>query len=361
MKMKFAGMCLLAGAMSVGLLSGCGSSSSSTSTTAAAENAQTEATAEAAAETEAAETAANQGEIVIKYSTWAADGEAAYEGMKKFQEIVESGSNGVIKVELYPSNQAGSTNEQVEQVSMNQLQMMSSGDPGIIELEYLCLPYLFSSLDQYNEFMNTEVGQQYIQKSIDDRNTKIIDTLPRSPRIISSNDPINSLADMKGMKIRVPERDYYVDTFKAFGANPTPMDMGEVYSAMQTGVVTGQENPIETIVSYGFQNVNKYLVMTNHIIKPAFVMINNDFFNDLPEEYQNLLIDACTQAREYASEYMETAMEADLQTCIDAGMEVCEPDLEEFKEATQSVRDELGVKTWGEDGYAAIKEIAGES
>ena len=302
--------------------------------------------------------AAEEGSIVIKYSTWANEGEAAYEGMVRFKELVEEGSDGVIRVDLYPSNQAGSTNEQVEQVTMNQLQMMSSGDPGIVELEYLCLPYLFDSLDQYTEFMNSDLGQTYLQQAVEERNTLVLDTLPRSPRIISSNIPINSLADMQNMKIRVPERDYYVMTFEAFGANPTPMDMGEVYSAMQTGVVDGQENPIETIVSYGFQNVNDYLVMTNHMIKPAFVMINNDFFTGLSEEYQQLIVDACAEAREYAGDYMETAMENDLQTCIDAGMTVCEPDLEEFAAATQSVRDELGIQVWGEDGYALVKEIA---
>ena len=302
--------------------------------------------------------AAEEGSIVIKYSTWANEGEAAYEGMVRFKELVEEGSDGVIRVDLYPSNQAGSTNEQVEQVTMNQLQMMSSGDPGIVELEYLCLPYLFDSLDQYTEFMNSDLGQTYLQQAVEERNTLVLDTLPRSPRIISSNIPINSLADMQNMKIRVPERDYYVMTFEAFGANPTPMDMGEVYSAMQTGVVDGQENPIETIVSYGFQNVNDYLVMTNHMIKPALVMINNDFFTGLSEEYQQLIVDACAEAREYASDYMETAMENDLQTCIDAGMTVCEPDLEEFAAATQSVRDELGTQVWGEDGYALVKEIA---
>ena len=302
--------------------------------------------------------AAEEGSIVIKYSTWANEGEAAYEGMVRFKELVEEGSDGVIRVDLYPSNQAGSTNEQVEQVTMNQLQMMSSGDPGIVELEYLCLPYLFDSLDQYTEFMNSDLGQTYLQQAVEERNTLVLDTLPRSPRIISSNIPINSLADMQNMKIRVPERDYYVMTFEAFGANPTPMDMGEVYSAMQTGVVDGQENPIETIVSYGFQNVNDYLVMTNHMIKPAFVMINNDFFTGLSEEYQQLIVDACAEAREYASDYMETAIENDLQTCIDAGMTVCEPDLEEFAAATQSVRDELGTQVWGEDGYALVKEIA---
>ena len=341
-------------------LAACGGSKPA-ETTAAPAPAATEAAAaatEAAAETKAAAETPAKGSIQIKYSTWAGDGEAAYEGMKKFKEYIEADSNGVIEVLLYPSDQAGSTNEQVEQVSMNQLQMMSSGDPGVKEIEYLCLPYLFDSLDKYTDFLASDVGQKYLQEGIKSRNTRIIDTLPRSPRIISSNIEINSLADMKNMKIRSPEKDYYVETFKALGANPTPMAMGEIYSAMQTGVVEGQENPIETIVSYGFQNVNKYLVMSNHIIKPAFVMINNDFFTGLAPEYQEMVLDCCKRAREYANEYMVTAMERDLQTCLDAGMKVCEPDLAEWKEATQSVRDTLGVQVWGEDGYAAIKEIA---
>lgn len=354
MKMKRILASLLAGALMLSALAGCGGGNNTAGAGSAAGGSG------AASSGSSGGSTAAKGSIVIKYATWASDGEAAYEGMKRFKELVETGSDGVIQVDLYPSNQAGSTNEQVEQVSMNQLQMMCSGDPGIVELEYLCLPYLYNSLDQYTEFMNSELGQQYIQQGIDQRNTKIIDTLPRSPRIISSNIPINSLADMKNMKIRAPERDYYVETFKAFGANPTPMDLGECYSAMQTGVVEGQENPIETIVSYGFQNVNKYLVMSNHMIKPAFVIINNDFFNGLSAEYQQLVLDACTQAREYASEYMEGAMEKDLQTCVDAGMIVCEPDLSEFEAATQSVRDELGIKTWGEDGYAIVKSFAGK-
>lgn len=334
---------ILATAMLLGMLSGCGSEKASESPAPAPQS--------------SAENAPEKGSITIKYSTWANDGEAAYEGMEKFKELVEAGSDGVIEVILYPANQAGTTNEQVEQVSMNQLQMMSSGDPGIPELEYLCLPYLFDSLEQYSEFMATDLGQSYIQKGVADRNTLILDTLPRSPRIISSNIEINELADMNGMKIRAPEKDYYVETFKAFGANPTPMDLGECYSAMQTGVVEGQENPIETIVSYGFQNVNKYLVMSNHMVKPAFVIISNDFYNSLSDEYKTLITESCAAARDYASEYMEGAMEKDLQTCVDAGMIVCEPDLAEFAAATQSVRDTLGTKVWGEDGYAIIKEI----
>lgn len=298
------------------------------------------------------------GSIIIKYSTWASDGEAAYEGMKKFKELVEQGSEGDITVELFPSNQIGTTEEQIEQVSLNTVQMMSSGNPGSEKLEYLALPYLFSDNDKVVEFLKSDLGQQYNQEIIDQRNIYNINLLPRNSRIVSCNTKIEKPEDFEGVKIRVPERDYYVKTFEAFGANPTPMDMGEVYSAIQTGVVSGQENPIETIVSYGFQNVCNYLIVTDHMVKPAYVAINSDFYNGLSEEYQTLISNACDQAREYAEEILAAEQENYFKICEDAGMEIIKPDLAPFKEVTQSVRDELGVATWGEESYKKIQEMA---
>jgi len=304
-----------------------------------------------------ASAAPEKGSIKINYSTWASDGEASYEGMKLFKKIVEEKSEGVIVVNLFPSNQAGKTEEQFEQVSMNTLQMMSSGNPGSQKLEYLSLPYLMDNNAQFSAVINSEIGKKFNQEIIDEKGVFNIDILPRTPRIVSCNNKVNVPADFKGMKIRVPERDYYVKTFEAFGANPTPMDMGEVYSAIQTGVVSGQENPIETIVSYGFQNICDYLIITNHIVKPAFVAINNDFYKSLSPEYQQLITEACKEAREYAEKYMNEQMSNYYKTCTDAGMTIIEPDLTPFKEATQGVRDELGVKAWGEDGYKQILEI----
>lgn len=305
----------------------------------------------------AASTAPEKGSITINYSTWASDGEAAYEGMKHFKTIVEERSEGVIVVNLFPSNQAGKTEEQFEQVSMNTLQMMSSGQPGSTKLEYLSLPYLVEDNAQFSAVLNSEIGKQFNNEIIEEKGVFNIDILPRTPRIVSCNNEINVPADFAGVKLRVPERDYYVKTFEAFGANSTPMDMGEVYSAIQTGVVSGQENPIETIVSYGFQNICDYLIITNHIVKPAFVAINNNFYNSLAPEYQKLIADACAEAREYAEKYMDEQMSEYYKTCTDAGMTIIEPDLAPFKEATQNVRDELGVKAWGEDGYKQILEI----
>jgi TRAP-type C4-dicarboxylate transport system substrate-binding protein len=216
---------------------------------------------------------------------------------------------------------------------MNQLQMMSSGDPGVKEIEYLCLPYLFDSLDKYTEFLESEVGQKYIEQGIAERNTRIIDTLPRSPRIISSNIEINSLADMKNMKIRSPEKDYYVETFKALGANPTPMAMGEIYSAMQTGVVEGQENPIETYYAAGLCEVQSHTMLTSHINTFYTWAVNCDFYDSLPEEYQKAFDECAAQALKECNDGLMERQDAIVEKMVAEGHTIIEVDKDAWREA----------------------------
>lgn len=302
-----------------------------------------------------------KGSIVINYTTWASDGEAAYEGMKQFKNLMEKGSNGVITVKLFPSNQAGTTDEQFEQVAMGTMQMMSSGVPGSDKLDLLALPYLIGNLNQFAKVLNSPLVKGWNKEIADKTGVMNIDILPRNPRIISCNKAINKPTDMKGLKIRTPQEEYYTETFKAFGATPTVMDIGEVYSAIKTGVVSGQENPIETIVSYGFQNICKYLIVTNHISKPAYVAINVKFFDNLTPQYQKLLLKSCADSRKFAEKYAAQKMGSYYKACKDAGMTIIKPDLEPFKKVTQPVRDKLGVKAWGADGYKQILAVIAKS
>lgn len=294
----------------------------------------------------------------IHYGTWASSGEAAYTGMEKFKELVEKGTNGEVKVFLYPADQLGKTTEQFEQVQMGTIQMMSSGQPPMTEIEYLSLPYLVKSLDNWKLILNSDIGKEWNRKCLSDYGVRILGLLPRGPRVISANRVITAMDNLKGMKIRSPERDYYVDTLVAMGAQPTTMSFGEVYTSLQTGVVDGQENPIETIVAAGFYEVQKCIALTNHINKPAFVVINEDFFQGLTEEQQKVLADAQVEAEMLTQKLMEQQQVEFLQRIKDAGVVVTTPDLEPFIEATQKVRDNLGTKIWGEENYKKIVEMA---
>lgn len=293
----------------------------------------------------------------IDYSTWANPGEPAYEGMVKFKDVVEEKTDGNVTVELFPGNQLGSTEEQEEQLKIGTIQMMSSGNPGLEEIEYLSLPYLMKSNEHWQKVLDSELGQEWNQRLIEEMNILNIGTLPRGPRVISSSKEVNSIADLSGFKIRSPERDYYVQTFEAMGANPTPMDFGEVYNGLQTGIVDGQENPLETFYSAGYQEVQKYIINTNHMYKPAFVNINNDFFESLPEEYQNIILEAAEESHQHAAKLLEESEQEMIDELEESGIIFIDPNLDEYIEATQSVRDNIGREVWGDEVYEQIVEI----
>src|SRR5699024_5769567 len=130
-------------------------------------------------------------EFSIDYSTWANPGEPAYEGMEKFKDIVEDETDGNVEVKLFPGNELGATEEQEEQVKIGTIEMMSSGNPGLDEMEYLSLPYLMNSNEHWQNVLDSDLGQEWNDKLINEMNILNIGTLPRGPRVISSNDEIN--------------------------------------------------------------------------------------------------------------------------------------------------------------------------
>ena len=307
---------------------------------------------------ELAEEAPSNSPKEISFSTWANEGEPAYEGMLKFIDVVEENTD--YTVSLFPGNQLGSTAEQMEQVMMGSIEMMSSGDPVFKEIEMLSLPYLMDSNEHWKYVLESEIGQEWEEEMKANQGLLTLGIIPRGPRVVSSNIEINTPDDLSGLKIRAPERDYYVETFKALGANPTPVDFGELYSAIDTGIVTAQENPLETIVAGGFMEIQSNISLTNHMYKPAFITVNNEFFETLSAEEQEVFSDAALQAEETTNNLLEEEEEATLQSLEEEGIVITEPDLEKFEEKTQSVRDELGIDTWGEETYHEIVKMGKE-
>lgn len=302
----------------------------------------------------------NDDSIEISYGTWANPGEPAYKGMEKFKEIIEKETDGDISVKLFPGNQLGSTEEQLEQVQLGVTEMISSGNPGLDKIEYLSLPYLMKSNSHWSHVLESDIGKEWNDTLKNEMGIQNIGILPRGPRVISSNRKVNKPEDMEGLKLRSPERDYYVQTFEALGANPTPMDFGEVYSGLQTGVVDGQENPLETFYASGLEDVQDYVILSNHMYKPAFVTINDEFFQSLSEDHQQAILSATKKSESYANKKLEESQKEMREELEAFGLTFIEPDLEAFREATQKVRDNLGIKIWGEDDYQEIVELGQE-
>ncbi|WP_316979583.1 TRAP transporter substrate-binding protein [Shumkonia mesophila] len=293
----------------------------------------------------------------IRYSLWAQPGEAQYDGAVEFKRVVEEGSKGRLKVTLYPGDQLGTPRELFAQLAVNTTQISASGDPGLKEIEYLALPYLMKGIKNYVAFMDTPYGQKLNEKLTKERRLRILGFMPRNPRQISANKVINTMADLKGLKLRSPERDYYVKSLAALGANPTPMAFGEVYTGLQTGIVDGQENPIETIYAQKFYEVQKCIAMVDYIDKPAYVVISELFWSSLSADDQKLLQRANDASNVAIVAAMPKQQEQYIKEMKAAGITFTYPDKKEFVAATQSVRDELGLKSWGKEAYAEIVKI----
>ncbi|MEM7021075.1 MAG: TRAP transporter substrate-binding protein [Pseudomonadota bacterium] len=293
----------------------------------------------------------------VRYGLWAKEGEAQHEGALKFKEVVEQLSDGRYEIKIYPGNQLGTPREMQAQLALNDTQIMASGDPGIKEIEYLALPFLMNGIANYAAVVNSDIGDAWNDKLVNDRQIRLLGFLPRSPRQISTNKPINTMADLEGLKLRSPERDYYVESLTALGAKPTPMAFKEVYTALQTGVVDGQENPIETIYASKFYEVQDAVAMVDYIDKPAYVMIGETFWNGLPEEDQSIFREAQLASRLVVEEMLPGQQEEFIAKMKEAGVTFTYPDKAEFIEATQPVRDKLGTGIWGDELYQRIVEM----
>ncbi|MCC7282703.1 MAG: TRAP transporter substrate-binding protein [Acetobacteraceae bacterium] len=293
----------------------------------------------------------------LRYGTWAKEGEAQYSAARKFKEVVEAGSNGRLKVSIFGGNQLGTPAEMLAQLGLNTTQVMASGDPGIREIEYLALPYLMRGLANHLAVLALPEAVKWQDDLVRRRRVRLLGFLPRNPRQISANRVISSIDDLRGLKLRSPEQDYYVMSLAALGARPTPMAFSEVYQALQLGTVDGQENPIETIWASKFYEVQKCVAMVDYIDKPAYVMVGEPFWNRLPAADRELLRQADAEATAVGRTIMAPQAEEVLARFKAAGLAVTYPDKAPFISATRKVRDELGTKIWGADLYARITGI----
>ncbi len=302
----------------------------------------------------------SDGRIAVRYGLWARPGEAQFVAAEKFKEELESRSSGRFAVSIYPGNQLGTPPEELEQLALNAIQVFASGWAGIDEIEYLALPYLMRSVEGYVSVIEGPIGQQWDDKLVAQSGVRLLGFLARSPRQITANRIVDSMDDLDGLKIRVAQRDYYVQTFLAFGARPTPMAFGEVYTSLQTGVVDGQENPIETIYAQKYFEVQESIAIVDYITKPAYVMVGEPFWRELSDTEREWFRAAQRASESYLVEALPRQQAELLAEMRKAGITITHPDQQSFIDATQEVRDRLGTRVWGEALYREIARIGRE-
>ena len=257
---------------------------------------------------------------------------------------VEELTNGRVTVEHFENDALGVETDRTEQTQLGTIQMTyvseaaASIDPTI---GVLSMPFLFESEEHYDAVIDGEVGEA-IYANMEQYGLHPMGYLENGFRVITnSKHEIKTLDDLAGLKIRVSQSEIPIEIFNALGANTVAMSFGELYSALQTGTVDGQENAFNTITSSRLYEVQSYFSETRHQMGSFIIVANAEWFNSLPEDIQEAIQTAVDETSTYQREIYRASEEVDRQTCLDNGMIGTEVDTTEWKEATQSVYDTM--------------------
>jgi tripartite ATP-independent transporter DctP family solute receptor len=302
--------------------------------------------------------------IVLKLGHTMPPTHPANEAALEIAEEVAARTNGAIEIQVYPAAQLGGAKDLIE-ATIRGTQHMAFDGPGVIsqffpKISVLDMPFLFDSYDQFLRVYNSSYGEELRQELLEKRNLRVLDVCYYGSRqLTTSKKPVRTIDDMKGLKLRVPEVQESLESFRAIGASPTPVAFGEVYFALQTGVVDGQENPLTTIYTYKFYEVQKYLTLSNHQIATLFLMINDDVWQSLTPEQQQIMLEAAAKALERYNAKIFEDEERLVNVLKEEGLEVIELDPEvrnRFKEAVRSIYSKFDRK-WGADTVQKIEGV----
>ena len=280
--------------------------------------------------------------------------------LENFAKYVEEQSGGAVKVDIYAAEQLGSNAEMAEMLEMGSLDamMMPQGQEASFapKINTLGLPFLFPDYESVYKVLDSEIGDELVADLESHNMIQLAYWENGLRQTTNSKRAINSSADFKGLKIRTPEDAMTMAIFEALGASPSPLAFSELYLALQQGTFDGQENPVSNIYANNFQDVQKYLAMTNHKYECKNMIFSLTSWNKYPEDVQNLLKEA---AKIYGDEHRKAIVDSQetmLKELEEAGMEVTYPDIADLQAATASVYDDFYAENdWAEDLVTRIK------
>ena len=276
----------------------------------------------------------------------------------KFAQDVNAALKGRVEVKVFHSSQLGSDEQMIKGIRVGAPEMqipstvMSTVDQryGVFEM-----PYLIINRDHMKKVADNREVQKALFESLPARGIRVLGVWENGYRHITNNRrPIKFPGDMNDIKLRVPGGVWRVKMFKTYGANPSPMPFSEVYSALASGVMDGQENPFSQIYSAKFHEVQKYLSLTGHVYTPAYLLVSEDFWRELPKDVQDTISKIAVAAGDFARSE-GARLDKELQSKLAPPMLVNEPNKEAFIKASGEVYDEFGKQIPG--GTQLIKTI----
>ncbi len=282
--------------------------------------------------------------------------------IERVAAAVKTATRGRVEIQAFPAGQLGGSRDMIEAVANGIQEMVTEGAANfgtwLPTISVVEAPYIWRDPAHLAATMNGPIGKEFDEQLRKARGMRILGTTYYGTRhLTTSRKEVRTVADMAGFKLRVPENEVFKAMAEAWGARPTPMNFNELYLALQQGVVDGQENPLPTIQSGKFYEVQKYLVLTGHIITPRLVVINEAAFQRLGPEDRAALEKAVAEGIAWQDAEIRKAEASLAATFEKAGMTVIGPDVASFREAVLKVVPQRFEARWGKGTWERIQAV----
>jgi tripartite ATP-independent transporter DctP family solute receptor len=271
----------------------------------------------------------------------------------------EKRSGGAVKIDFFPSGQLGQDLATFEQLSAGTVNVHASGFGINANYNSFFAPWLFNDFAHVERVLESPLAQQWNADLVKTRGVSVLMAYPRAPRqMTNSKRAIRTPDDLKGLKLRVPEIPILFNAFKGLGAEPVAMNFGEVYTALQSGTIEGQENPLPTIVGFSLQEVQKFVSLTEHVRAPEFIYVNARWWTGLDPRVRELLSTLFAEGKKIAAQAIVEQQQTNLAAIRKANAAINEVDQAAFRTRARPVLDRIGPQFLGADTYAAIVRAA---
>ena len=270
---------------------------------------------------------------------------------EKFAEEVDRLSNGEIKIQVYANSTLGGDRELLESCKDGDIPfVVQNTAPQVTfmpDLAIFDVPCAFEDLGECRAVLDDPDFSSLVSGIYEEGGYQLLGIADQGFRVMSTNKAVHSIADFKGQKIRTMENPFHLAFWKSIGANPTPMSFAEVYIGLQQHTIDAQENPYEVIVSNRLYEQQDYVVETNHLPHLITLIMNDEFYKDMPAENQRIMKEAAAIATGYARQASDDRIADRVNTIEDSGTEIIKIDEETHKaivDASADVRSSIQSK-----------------
>lgn len=283
--------------------------------------------------------------------------------LERFAELAKKKSGGKVIVQVFPAGQLGDAVSMIENVMIGSQDMFANVSDwnSHISKDYaiMGMPFAFSGIEHVKRFLASDVMAKIKARMIKEKGIRVLaDNFYRLPRVLITKQPVKSIADIQGLKLRMANIDVYLETWEALGAKPTVIPWAEAYLALRTGVVEGLDSPLSSIYPQKFYQAAKYVTMTNHSVAPFNILISEKSFQKLSKENQKNLTEAAKEAGDYYTKMIADDFSKQKAAMEKSGVKFNTVDLKPFVERASKVAERMEKKgKWSPGLFKQVRAL----